>query len=149
MLTARVSDKIGNIRTLIILNIIWFLLCLIAYFVQYPIEFYLIAGFVGMVMGGTQALSRSTYSKLIPKTDNTCSYFSFYHFLSLFPLPLFGTLPQQNEITYILFRNSKMEKSKNKFKKMKNISRLYINLSNNKVADKDLNLFLCFLKSPL
>ena len=52
-------------------------MCLVAYFVQYPIEFYLIAGFVGMVMG-TQALSRSTYSKLIPKTDNTCSYFSFY-----------------------------------------------------------------------
>jgi len=78
MLTAKVSDKIGNIRTLIILNLIWFVLCLVAYFVQYPIEFYLIAGFVGMVMGGTQALSRSTYSKLIPKTDNTCSYFSFY-----------------------------------------------------------------------
>ena len=78
MLTARVSDKIGNIRTLIILNLIWFLLCLVAYFVQYPIEFYIIAGFVGMVMGGTQAISRSTYSKLIPKTDNTCSYFSFY-----------------------------------------------------------------------
>jgi len=78
MLTAKVSDKIGNIRTLIILNLIWFVLCLVAYFVQYPIEFYFIAGFVGMVMGGTQALSRSTYSKLIPKTDNTCSYFSFY-----------------------------------------------------------------------
>ena len=77
-LTARVSEKIGNIRTLIILNLIWFILCLFAYFVKNPIEFYIIAGFVGMVMGGTQALSRSTYSKLIPKTDNTCSYFSFY-----------------------------------------------------------------------
>ena len=77
-LTARVSEKIGNIRTLIILNLIWFILCLFAYFVKYPIEFYIIAGFVGMVMGGTQALSRSTYSKLIPKTDNTCSYFSLY-----------------------------------------------------------------------
>ena len=78
MLTATVSNKIGNIKTLIFLNLIWFLLCLGAYFVQYPIEFYIIAGFVGMVMGGTQALSRSTYSKLIPKTENTCSYFSFY-----------------------------------------------------------------------
>ena len=77
-LTARVSETIGNIRTLIILNLIWFILCIFAYFVKYPIEFYIIAGFVGMVMGGTQALSRSTYSKLIPKTDNTCSYFSFY-----------------------------------------------------------------------
>ena len=90
MLTAMVSDKIGNIRTLIILNIIWFLLCLIAYFVQYPIEFYLIAGFVGMVMGGTQALSRSTYSKLIPKTDNTCSYFSFYQ-MSMIVSVVLGT----------------------------------------------------------
>ena len=78
MLTATISNKIGNIKTLIFLNLIWFLLCLGAYFVQYPIEFYIIAGFVGMVMGGTQSLSRSTYSKLIPKTENTCSYFSFY-----------------------------------------------------------------------
>jgi UMF1 family MFS transporter len=68
MMTAKISDQIGNIRTLILLNIIWFVLCMGAYFVQYPIEFYIIAGFVGMVMGGTQALSRSTYSKLIPKT---------------------------------------------------------------------------------
>mgnify|MGYP001158209160 FL=1 len=78
MMTAKISDQIGNIRTLILLNIIWFVLCMGAYFVQYPIEFYIIAGFVGMVMGGTQALSRSTYSKLIPKTSNTCSYFAFY-----------------------------------------------------------------------
>ena len=89
-LTARVSEKIGNIRTLIILNLIWFILCLVAYFVKYPIEFYIIAGFVGMVMGGTQALSRSTYSKLIPKTDNTCSYFSFYQ-MSMIVSVVLGT----------------------------------------------------------
>ena len=90
ILTAKVSDKIGNIRTLILLNLIWFSLCIGAYFVQYPIEFYIIAGFVGMVMGGTQALSRSTYSKLIPKTDNTCSYFSFYQ-MSMIISIVFGT----------------------------------------------------------
>ena len=89
-LTARVSEKIGNIRTLIILNLIWFILCLFAYFVKYPIEFYIIAGFVGMVMGGTQALSRSTYSKLIPETDNTCSYFSFYQ-MSMIVSVVLGT----------------------------------------------------------
>ena len=89
-LTARVSEKIGNIRTLIILNLIWFILCLVAYFVKYPIEFYIIAGFVGMVMGGTQALSRSTYSKLIPETDNTCSYFSFYQ-MSMIVSVVLGT----------------------------------------------------------
>ena len=89
-LTARVSEKIGNIRTLIILNLIWFVLCLVAYFVKYPIEFYIIAGFVGMVMGGTQALSRSTYSKLIPDTENTCSYFSFYQ-MSMIVSVVLGT----------------------------------------------------------
>ena len=89
-LTARVSEKIGNIKTLISLNVIWFILCLVAYFVQYPIEFYIIAGFVGMVMGGTQALSRSTYSKLIPDTNNTCSYFSFYQ-MSMIVSVVLGT----------------------------------------------------------
>ena len=89
-LTARVSEKIGNIRTLIILNLMWFVLCLVAYFVKYPIEFYIIAGFVGMVMGGTQALSRSTYSKLIPDTENTCSYFSFYQ-MSMIVSVVLGT----------------------------------------------------------
>ena len=88
MLTATVSNKIGNIKTLIFLNLIWFLLCLGAYFVQYPIEFYIIAGFVGMVMGGTQALSRSTYSKLIPKTENTCSYFSFFQMCMILSIVL-------------------------------------------------------------
>ena len=36
------------------------------------------AGLVGLVMGGIQALSRSTYSKLLPETEDTASFFSFY-----------------------------------------------------------------------
>ena len=49
-----------------------------AYFITTPMEFYIAAAMVGMVMGGIQALSRSTFSKMIPETDNTTSYFSFY-----------------------------------------------------------------------
>jgi UMF1 family MFS transporter len=41
-------------------------------------QFYIVAGFVGMVMGGMQSLSRSTYSKLLPETRDTTSFFSFY-----------------------------------------------------------------------
>ena len=78
MLTAKISNKIGNIRTLLILNLIWAFLCIGAYFITKPIEFYIAAGAVGMVMGGIQALSRSTFSKMIPETDNTTSYFSFF-----------------------------------------------------------------------
>lgn len=75
---AKLSNKIGNINTLILFNIVWFLLCFGAFFIKYSYEFYIVAAFVGLVMGGIQSLSRSTYSKLIPKTNDTCSYFSFY-----------------------------------------------------------------------
>ena len=78
MFTAWMSKKIGNIQTLIILNIFWAILCLGAYFIKHPIEFYVAAGLVGLVMGGIQALSRSTFSKMVPQTENTTSYFSFY-----------------------------------------------------------------------
>ena len=78
MITAKLSKKIGNIQALVILNLIWAFLCLGAFFITKPYEFYIAAGLVGMVMGGIQALSRSTFSKMIPKTDNPTSYFSFF-----------------------------------------------------------------------
>ena len=77
-ITARASGKFGNIRVLIALNIFWAVICITAYSVYEPTQFYIIAGCVGLVMGGLQALSRSTYSKLIPKTKDTTSFFSFY-----------------------------------------------------------------------
>ncbi len=78
MLTARASRAFGNIRTLVVVNLCWLLICIYAYFVYTPTEFYIAAGFVGLVMGGIQALSRSTYSKFIPETIDTTSFFSFY-----------------------------------------------------------------------
>ena len=65
-LTSRIALKIGNIRTLIYLNIFWILICIYAYYIITPQEFYVAAAAVGLVMGGIQALSRSTYSKMIP-----------------------------------------------------------------------------------
>ena len=87
---AKLSKKIGNIKTLIIFNIMWFLICLFAYSIESPIEFYLVAGFVGLVMGGIQSLSRSTYSKLIPETNDTCSFFGFYQMCMIISI-VFGT----------------------------------------------------------
>ena len=78
LLTSKASSRFGNINTLIFINCIWLVLCVAAYFVTQPIEFYITAGFVGLVMGGIQALSRSTYSKFLPDTEDTTSYFSFY-----------------------------------------------------------------------
>ena len=77
-LTARASKAYGNIRTLIVVNMMWVLICIYAYFLVTPMDFYIAAGFVGIVMGGIQALSRSTYSKFIPETIDTASFFSFY-----------------------------------------------------------------------
>ena len=76
-----VSSKIGNIASLSITLFIWVFICIGAYFIHEPIEFYIIAGLVGLVMGGIQSLSRSTYSKLLPETKDHASYFSFYDVL--------------------------------------------------------------------
>ncbi|RAJ16307.1 MFS transporter [Olleya aquimaris] len=78
VLTSKASAKFGNVKTLIIVNIIWMLLCFYAYFMVTPLQFYLAAGCVGFVMGGVQSLARSTYSKFLPETEDTTSYFSFY-----------------------------------------------------------------------
>ena len=73
------AKKIGNIRTLGVALFVWCLCCTYAYlFVYDEINFYILAAVVGFVMGGTQSLSRSTYSKYLPETKDTASFFSFY-----------------------------------------------------------------------
>ena len=98
ILTSKLSEKFGNIFTLIILNIFWAFLCIGAYFITEPNEFYVAAALVGLVMGGIQALSRSTFSKMIPDTENTTSYFSFYDVSQkvsiVFGMTLFAFLDQ-------------------------------------------------------
>lgn len=79
---ARLSEWKGNKVSLIAMLLIWIAICVIGYLVQEKAQFYAIAAAVGLVMGGIQSLSRSTYSKLIPEnSDDTTSYFSFYDVL--------------------------------------------------------------------
>ncbi len=77
-LFAYLSKKLGNIKALLIALVIWIVICISAYFVVNANQFYLLALSVGIVMGGSQSLSRSTYSKLLPETKDTTSFFSFY-----------------------------------------------------------------------
>jgi|JI7StandDraft_1071085.scaffolds.fasta_scaffold16979_4 UMF1 family MFS transporter len=72
------SKRFGNVGALMIGASAWILLCVGAYTIQWATEFYLLASGVGLVMGGSQALSRSTYSKFLPETIDHASYFSFY-----------------------------------------------------------------------
>ncbi|MFZ4751745.1 MAG: MFS transporter [Chitinophagaceae bacterium] len=77
-LFAKISDQKGNLFSLSLLVIIWIGICISAYVVNSVNQFYVLAFAVGMVMGGIQSLSRSTYSKFLPDTPDTASYFSFY-----------------------------------------------------------------------
>lgn len=79
-LIAKLSDKIGNFRALMVTVAFWIILCIIGYFLPRDgvNEFYGLAILVGFVMGGIQSLSRSTYAKLMPETRDTTSFFSFY-----------------------------------------------------------------------
>lgn len=76
---AKISGRYGNKISLVIILLIWTVVCMVAYFVTSKTQFYGVAAAVGLVMGGIQSMSRSTYSKLIPEhTEDTASYFSFY-----------------------------------------------------------------------
>ena len=84
---SRLSRSIGNKNVISIAVFIWIICCLSAYFLNkenpnVEMQFYVLAAFIGLVMGGLQAMSRSTYSKLLPEDsmDNT-TYFSFYDVL--------------------------------------------------------------------
>ncbi|MFZ4786348.1 MAG: MFS transporter [Flavobacteriales bacterium] len=73
------SKKLGNLLTLKLALVVWAGICIFAYaLVETPITFYIAAASIGFVMGGTQSLARSTYSKFLPETNDHASYFSFY-----------------------------------------------------------------------
>jgi len=82
-LFSRISESIGNIKTLKLIIAIWGLICFAVYLLDkdskyIDLQFYLVASGIGMVFGAIQSLSRSTYSKLLPETEDHATYFSFY-----------------------------------------------------------------------
>lgn len=77
---ARLSAAFGNLKALMVCVLVWVGICYFGYSIPKKdiIQFYIIASVIGFVMGGIQALSRSTYAKLMPVTKDTASFFSFY-----------------------------------------------------------------------
>lgn len=80
---SRISERIGNIKTLKLTIAIWGLICFAAYLLDkdnkyIDLQFYILGALIGMVLGAIQSLSRSTYSKLIPETEDHATYFSFF-----------------------------------------------------------------------
>ena len=77
--STRLSGRKGNKFSLMVQLVIWTAICVAGFFVQTGLDFYLLAVGVGLVMGGMQALARSTYAKFLPEdTPDTASYFSFF-----------------------------------------------------------------------
>jgi UMF1 family MFS transporter len=75
---ARISKRWGNMATLILGVCGWIAVCVGAYFVQNEGQFYALGAAVGLVMGGLQSLTRSTYAKMLPEAEDHVTYFSFY-----------------------------------------------------------------------
>jgi UMF1 family MFS transporter len=76
---SNMSAKIGNLKSLMVAIFIWIFICTFTYaVVKTPMHFYIVAFLVGFVMGGIQSLSRSTYSKFLPETNDHTSFFSFF-----------------------------------------------------------------------
>jgi UMF1 family MFS transporter len=95
-LFAFLSRKMGNLQSLKISIAIWAFICVLAFLldkndpmVEY--KFYGVGALVGLVMGGIQAIGRSTYSKLLPETDSHASFFSFYDVTEKIAI-VFGTV---------------------------------------------------------
>lgn len=83
---SQLSARFGNLKVLMGVVLFWITICLLAYYTAGIAEkgmnaeyyFYALAVLVGLVMGGIQSLSRSTYAKLMPATKDTASFFSYY-----------------------------------------------------------------------
>jgi UMF1 family MFS transporter len=75
---AKLSERFGNFKVLMFVVLMWIGICIGAYLITTEMQFYIIAVLVGLVMGGIQSLSRSTYAKTMPETKDTASFFSFY-----------------------------------------------------------------------
>lgn len=87
-----ISNKSGNKMAIMIAIVVWLAICILTYLITGKTPFYGLAALLGLVMGGIQSISRSTYSKLIPEdTTDTASYFSFYDMTEKFAIVL-GTM---------------------------------------------------------
>ena len=80
---SKVSKKYGNFKAIKITLVIWIIVCLAAFMLEKELPnveyyFYALGGLLGLVLGAIQSLTRSTYSKLLPKTQENATYFSFY-----------------------------------------------------------------------
>jgi len=74
----RIADRIGAKHAILLGLCVYMGISIGGFFMCSPIHFWILAGLVGLVQGGTQALSRSLYASMIPK-NRSAEFFSFYN----------------------------------------------------------------------
>ena len=96
---SKMATRYGNLKILFCTVALWACVCIYGYYMTTKMDFFILAVAVGLVMGGIQSVSRSTYSKLMPQTKDTASFFSFYDITEkvaiVIGLFLFGYIEEQ------------------------------------------------------
>lgn len=83
LIFARLAGRIGARHAVMVTLVIWIGVVLYAYFIRTPAQFFVLGGLAGLVMGGSQALSRSLYGSMIP-VDASAEFYGFYTVFSKF-----------------------------------------------------------------
>jgi UMF1 family MFS transporter len=92
---AKLAEHIGSKKAIMIALVMWVGIVTYAYFLTSALEFWILGGMVGLVLGGSQAISRSLYAQLIPKA-RPAEFFGFFtisaKFASIFGPLVFGLI---------------------------------------------------------
>ncbi|MFH0981940.1 MAG: MFS transporter [Planctomycetota bacterium] len=83
LLFSRIAEHLGTKRTVMVTLVLWSAVVIYAYFIHSTVEFFVLGVIVGLVLGGSQALSRSFYGSMIP-AEASAEFFGFYTVFSKF-----------------------------------------------------------------
>ncbi len=83
LIFGRLGERIGAKIAILIGLGVYVFACVWGYFIRESWEFYVLAGVIGLVQGGVQALSRALYARLIP-ANKSGEFFGFYNMLGKF-----------------------------------------------------------------
>ncbi|HID28637.1 MAG TPA: MFS transporter [Desulfobacterales bacterium] len=100
LLFAKLAEQIQSKRAVMVTLLLWIGIVTYAYFLRLAVEFWVLGGLVGLVLGGSQAISRSLYAELIPKA-RPAEFFGFFtisaKFASIFGPLVFGLITDLSE----------------------------------------------------
>ena len=87
LIFSRLANRIGARRSVMFALVLWSGVVTYGYFIHTATEFFILGMVVGVVLGGTQALSRSFYGAMIPE-QASAEFYGFYSVFSKFSVDL-------------------------------------------------------------